>query len=218
MERKTAKELGLAGIPETLCLLWTKGVHREENSERVGLEISGKLMVNGKIESTKKYRLNSVNVVEDLDLPEQSLPLNALRSRYKHLNEIPIVGYEKVTPTILIGIKHARLAVLLEAVEGGENDPIATRSRLGWQIYGTTKGNTRGHLNVHHVKKCPCQERDDEVHKLVKDYFTVENFGVVANAASLDSKENERALKMMKECTIRTGNRFETRLLWKNDA
>ncbi|KAJ6639791.1 Transposable element P transposase [Pseudolycoriella hygida] len=112
-------------------------------------------------------------------------------------------------------IRNARLAVPLETIEGEVNDPIATRSRPGWQVYGSTKENYRGFLNVHRVDKRPCQEKDNDLHTRVKEHFTVENFGVVANSANWDSKENVKALKMMEENTIRKCDRFETKLLWK---
>lgn len=215
MERHVADKLGISGTPETICLLWTNNVHRQEESEVVNLKIAGVTSESGKRPSVK-YELENVHVVQDLNLPEQSLPLDTFKQRYEHLRNIPIVGYENITPTMLIGIKHARLAVPLETVEGKGNDPIATRSRLGWSVYGPLSNTSIGY--AHRIAKCSCIDRDDETHKMIKDHFTIENFGVVENAATLDSKENDRALLMMKNGTIRKGNRFETGLLWKNEA
>lgn len=217
IERKMTDQLELSGIPENICLLWTKNIHRQENSESVKLEIAGDFSDDNK-ETALRYTLNGVNVVDELNLPEQSLPVNQLKARYQHLRNIPIKGYEQVIPTILIGIKHAKLAVPLKTVEGNDDEPIATKSRLGWSIYGPVKNSSTGYVNSHRVARCPCQDRDDEMHKMIKDHFTVENFGVVANSINLDSKENEKATKMLEELTVRKGNRFETGLLWKNEV
>ena len=201
MERNVADKLGISGTPETICLLWTNNVHRQEESEVVNLKIAGVTSESSKRPSVK-YELENFHVVQDLNLPEQSLPLDTFRQRYEHLRNIPIVGYENITPTLLIGIKHARLAVPLETVEGKGNDPIATRSRLGWSVYGPLSNTSIDYVNAHRIAKCSCIDRDDETHKMIKDHFTIENFGVVENAASLDSKENDRALLMMKNGTI----------------
>lgn len=181
------------------------------------MEISGHLDKDN-TEPTLRYSLNGVNVVDELNLPEQSLPINELKRVYKLLRSIPISGYERVVPTLLIGVKHAKLAVPIKSVEGNNDEPIATKSRLGWSIYGPTNNNSIGYVNSHRVSNCICQNRDDEIHKLVKDDFTIENFGVAASSVSLESKENDRALKMLERLTIRKGNHFETGLfLWKNE-
>lgn len=212
LERNIAEALKLSGMPERICLLWTKKVHRQEESEIVTLEISGMH------EPSVRHVLKNVNVVDDLDLPDQSLSLEELRRRYKYLNEIPLVGYENARPTILIGLKHARVAVPLETIEGGVDEPIATRSRLGWALHGPLNNSSTGFLNHHRVKGCPCRERDDEMHKLIKDHFTIENFGVLANNACEDSKENAKALELLKKFSVRKDNRYESRLLWKNES
>lgn len=200
-----------------IYLLWTKNIHLQKESEIVNLEISGHLDKDN-TEPTLRYSLNGVNVVDELNLPEQSLPINELKRVYKLLRSIPISGYERVVTTLLIGVKHAKLAVPIKSVEGNNDEPIATKSRLGWSIYGPTNNNSTGYVNSHRVSNCICQNRDDEIHKLVKDDFTIENFGVAASSVSLESKENDRALKMLERLTIRKGNHFETGLfLWKNE-
>lgn len=71
-----------------------------------------------------------------------------------------------------------------------------------------------------------CDERelgqlqtDEELHRIVKEHFSLENFGVKINSEfNLNSKENERALKILKENTKRVDGRFETALLWRYDS
>lgn len=71
-------------------------------------------------------------------------------------------------------------------------------------------------VNSHRVK-CPCQHKfDEELHRLVKEYYTVENFGVQVNTKlNFCSKGDERALDLLKKHTKRVGNRYETALLWQ---
>lgn len=188
MERQIANELGLSGVPENICMLWTKKVHRQETSEVVNFEISGEYSGTSK-DSPAKYSMNSVNVVDELNLPEQSLNIDQLKQRFDHLRNLPIQGFEKAVPTLLIGVKHAKLAVPLKTIESNSDGPIATKSRLGWSVHGSTSSSSKGYVNTHGVSKCPCHDRDEDIHKQIKDHFTVENFGVVASDASLDSKK-----------------------------
>lgn len=67
MERETANQLRVKGTAETICLLWTNGVHRQEDTENVNIEISGTN------EFDTRHQLRSVNVVEDLGLAAQSV-------------------------------------------------------------------------------------------------------------------------------------------------
>lgn len=213
MEKSIANELKAEGTTETICLLWTSGIHRQEETSKVNLEISGV----EKGDST--YQLRSVNVVEDLGLSPQSVDPESLANRFAYLRGLPLPKYCNAVPTILIGMKHIRLSTPLETIEGKDNQPMASRSRLGWSVYGPTGGSqTLNYANHHKVMKCPCSDRDDDLHNIVKEHFTIENFGVSINSTNMESKENQKALEMLKQFTVRKGDRFETRLLWKNDA
>lgn len=213
MEEETANKLNVEGTTETICLLWTSGVHRQEESLNVDLEISG--TSNG----DATYPMRSVNVVKELGLSPQSVDPEDLSKRFAHLKGLPLPKYCNAVPTILIGVKHIRLSTPLESVEGEDNQPIASRSRLGWTVYGPTGGTgSFNYVNHHKIQKCPCSDRDDNLHDLIKEHFSIDNFGVSINSMNTESKENQRALEMLKKFTVRKENRFETRLLWKNDA
>jgi hypothetical protein len=59
-------------------------------------------------------------------------------------------------------------------------------------------------------------EEHDELHEMVKRYFTIESLGVKA-VENRRSKEDIRALQIMEETTRRVGESRETGLLWKED-
>lgn len=194
MEKETAKQLNVEGTAETICLLWTSGIHRQEETIKVNVKISGLH------DTDVKHQLRSVNVVEDLGLTPQSVDPEMLERKFKHLRGLPLNKYTNAIPTILIGLRHIRLSTPLETIEGNENEPIASRSRLGWSVYGPIDGVAAfSYANHHKVSKCPCSDRDDDLHKIVKDHFTIENFGVSINSMNMESKENEKALEMLKK-------------------
>jgi hypothetical protein len=60
-----------------------------------------------------------------------------------------------------------------------------------------------------------CESGDDELHQLVKESFTTENFGVKLTQTSIRSREDLRAEAILKETTKSIGHRYETGLLWK---
>lgn len=65
-------KLNLKGVPESICLLCTKEIRRQDESENVDIEISG---MN---EPSVRYP-KSVNLVESLNLPEQSLQVDEMK-------------------------------------------------------------------------------------------------------------------------------------------
>lgn len=130
LDKATADELEVEGENESICLLWTSGIHRKEETKNVAVEISDT------DSAGVKHEICSVNVVDDLGLSPQTVDPDDLRSKFRYLKGIPLPKYVNAIPTILIGMKHIRLTTPLETVEGQENQPIASRSRLGWTVYG----------------------------------------------------------------------------------
>lgn len=133
-----ARELGVKGEVYPLCLQWTGDVERsEDKSQLIRLEISGR-------GSSKRHVLESAHTVEKLCLPNQSLPFNQLSEKFPYLRGLPIEGYSNVTPTILIGVDNAHLKIPLKIREGQIGQPAATKTRLGWTVYGKIPGEAVG--------------------------------------------------------------------------
>ncbi len=216
VEQSSADELGVSGTKEEICLLWTENIHRKEEAQRISIEISGIS------DSCRRYPLNGIRAVKSLQLPPQTLNLQDLRRQFPHLAKLPMDNYKNAVPGILIASDLPKLGIQLDVVEG-ENfvEPIAQRTRLGWSVYGPNGGQTESfHVNNHHIiRVCPHHNQfDQEIHQQVKEYFSIENFGVRANSKTeLESKDNQRAIEMLKNLTKFVDGRYETGLLWKND-
>lgn len=131
LEESLAQRLNLTGEKRPLKLQWTSGTCRHEDSAvRVNLDVSGTS------HDSKKYHLSGVYTVKNMKLPSQSLSVSDLRAKYNHLKDVPAESYEAVQPRILIGIDNIRLTHTLDSREGKEHEPIATKTRLGWTIFG----------------------------------------------------------------------------------
>lgn len=210
MEDCLADELNLVGKHQPLHLKWTGNAHRSENESRVvSVEISGTS------NSSKKFTIPIIRTVKSLSLPIQSLDMKQLTSRFPYLRGYPIQSYEKAIPRVLIGLDNLKLAIPLKVVEGGEGDPVATKTRLGWIAYGPSvqigTGESAFVFNSFH--ECECKRDSDEsLQRMMKEYFSLDSLGVTDPSKSIQSKDGERACHILETQTVRHGNRFETGL------
>lgn len=202
LDEDTANGLGLEGRPETLKLLWTQDISKATNTKIVQLEING---IN-----QKRFALKGVRTVKNLQLPMQSLDFGSMEKKYPYLKDLPIKNYSAAKPTILIGIKHSHLLVPLQTVIGGEHEPIALRTKLGWIMFGNAVSQIDNEyaMMIH---------QDDEMREMMKQHFSVEDFGVKIVNETVESVETERSKEILKNTLKRSGDRYEVGLLWKYD-
>lgn len=165
----------------------------------------------------KQFKLNNVRTVRDLGLLSQSLSVDEYKKHFTNLKNLPIKSYDNVTPKVLIGLNNWYLGAPLKLVEGTPHEPIATKTRLEWCVYGMVGEQTNNNAIYHHrINVCSCERQLEELHNQVKRYFEIETAGINKRDTVM-SAEEERALQIMKNTTVRVGDRFETGLLWKKD-
>ncbi|XP_065073988.1 uncharacterized protein LOC135698054 [Ochlerotatus camptorhynchus] len=206
IEKSLADEVGLKGSPDPLHLRWTGNVSRvEEQSCMVKLEISGK---------QKKRRFNVVNArtVEELELPVQSINPDELINNFPYLKGLNIDGYDEARPQLLIGLENLYLSTPLKIREGARGQPIATKTRLGWCVYGGASTKPDDFRGVFHVSR---MTEDRQLHDLVKQYFLTDSLGVTPLTTELESAEDKRARQILESTTRRVPGGFETGLVWR---
>ncbi|XP_062708631.1 uncharacterized protein LOC134288289 [Aedes albopictus] len=212
LDQDLADELGLEGVEHPLSLRWTGGTERFEKHSRV-INVS----IAGQHDGARKFNLDAVRTVKELQLPYQTLDMDEMRRQYPHLRSVPIESYERVRPRILIGMKHIHVSLVLKGLEGKLDEPIATKTRLGWTVCGVSCENTASSL-VHfsyHVKSN--ETSDEDLHQTMKEYFALDSLGVMKPSQALLSSDDQRACKLLESSTVYNGNRYETGLLWRND-
>ncbi|XP_055622592.1 uncharacterized protein LOC129766151 [Toxorhynchites rutilus septentrionalis] len=165
--------------------------------------VADRLNVSGILEPlTLKWTGNvtRTRTVSRLVLPTQSLKYEDLANRYPHLRELPIEAYELVCPQILIGLDNLRLCIPLKLREGGLRDPIGAKCRLGWSIYGCVPNspNQSAILDLHIGA---VSDSDRELNEQLRDYFTLEDIGVVGLREPLESTDEKRARQLLEETT-----------------
>ncbi|XP_055622973.1 uncharacterized protein LOC129766466 [Toxorhynchites rutilus septentrionalis] len=206
LEEEIAAQLGISGEPDVLWLSWTGKIGRQEKaSQRVSIQIAG-------FGARKTHCLENVRTVRELGLPLQTMDYTHLSKTFPHLRGLPITNYTNVRPGMIIGLEHVRLLTTLKLREGGCNDPVAVKTRLGWCVYGryTGGGNPVEHLNVH----ISGDVSNNQLHDTMKKFFLIEEAAV---SIKLESASDRRALEILEQTTVRRENRYETGLLWKVD-
>ncbi|XP_070075655.1 uncharacterized protein [Drosophila takahashii] len=205
--------LGVKGQRQPLCMQWTAGMHRyEDESVRVDLQISGAGM-------TKVYNLRDVHSVKALGLPAQTLDVDHLKNKYKHLGHLPLGGYAGAQPRLLIGLNNCGLGRALRTREGSLEEPIAEKTRLGWTVKGGgTTSSTDAEIRRYHVFQiCVCEEDNNkEILRLLRQHLWSEQevgYGVECKSQSDDDL---LAVRQLEANTMRVEGRFETSLLWRH--
>lgn len=215
IDRGLAKELGLRGKRETLELQWLNDVKKSEQSEVVDVTISGEDL------NAVKYKMSKVYVSSNLSLPQQSFSKSDVLSS-QNLSKFPVRDYSRVQPKIVISLNHAFLTVPVEIPRSlGDSGPISVKTRLGWLVYGPSSAREdRSMKRVLHCRRSVAydDEKLNEMHTMMKQYFELETFGVKADLKPLTSSADERAMLTLKSTTKRIGNRYESGLIWKENV
>lgn len=208
IDQVLADELGVDGDKEPLTLKWTNNQKRIENSSRsITINIRG-------IHESNTYRLAEVRTIKDLQLPYQHMAKREMQS-YPHLKEVPVNYFPNVRPQILIGLDQHQLLTAQETIEGAWNEPVAIRTRLGWTIFGNSNVSSAAKMNF-----CETIENvtNNDLHDMVKHYFSFESLGVQIPKSEVESKDDARARAILKDTVQRMQDgRYEAGLLWSSD-
>lgn len=209
VEQAIVNALGVDGKTEPLCIQWTGGINKKfSDAQRVKINISG-------AGSNKQFCISNAYTVSNLGLPTQTLDFDDMMNKYEHFRGLPISSFECAIPGILIGLSNTHLLATLKLREGLPHEPIASKTRLGWAVYGNV---AEAETSFHHRQMHICAKTEDQdLHEYVRSFFSVESLGVVV-APEIEGLENQRARQILERTTVRTtSGRFKTGLLWKQD-
>jgi hypothetical protein len=131
MEEKLFHELHLEGTRRSLTLQWTGEMKKTEDSYLTSIALSGD-------KNRKLHKLTGVNTVKNLALPTQTVIAREMQERYRHLRDIPLSDIQNAKPQLLIGIRQAKLFVSRKVRAGGDDEPVAAKTDLGWIVFGNT--------------------------------------------------------------------------------
>lgn len=193
MDSAIVDRLGLQGKPELIRLKWTQGIVREQHALKTSISISN-------TNKQEKFNLDDIFAVDNLDLPSQSLDAAALKSAYPHLREAPIKDMINVKPMLLIGLSHTSYLAGLKCYIGGDQDPVAQETKLGWVVYGNSAPKIVDRRSIE-------SHSSDIAQDFKRPIIDVENFANANRPTTLAvSSETSGACK---SALIRTANVIE---------
>ncbi|XP_058825736.1 uncharacterized protein LOC131685801 [Topomyia yanbarensis] len=204
-----ARRLKAEGTLEPLIVTWTGNINRFENdSRKVELMMSAK-------GSKEKFPLFNTRTVSELVLPKQNVRFADVVKKYSHLSGVPVRDYPSGKPRILLGLDNVHLFAPLESRVGKPNEPIAVRSKIGWTVYGSEnrRPSAYTYLNLHSIVPASNQG----LHDMMREQYMLDETAI-ATFAVPEPVEEKRAREMLETTTKRVGDRFETGLLWREDA
>lgn len=70
-----------------------------------------------------------------------------MKRRFGYLSTIPIESYELTQPKILLSLKEFKLLLSKQPPTFSMKGPIATKTKLGWMIFGPVDSNDRSDIN-----------------------------------------------------------------------
>ncbi|XP_014676487.1 PREDICTED: uncharacterized protein LOC106816401 [Priapulus caudatus] len=108
------------------------GDHVEEEVTVVDLDV-------GTLNSGKTFRLTDVISREKLNVSLDNGVTSSDIRHMLHLRDVTLVNVDVYQVDLIIGSDHAHLLIDVETRSGKEGEPIATRTPLGWAMFGPTK-------------------------------------------------------------------------------
>ncbi|KAL0199202.1 hypothetical protein M9458_007742, partial [Cirrhinus mrigala] len=210
------KHLHLEGPEEVLALRTIRHDLVQLRGTTVSFEVSALSHLN------VKHQIQNAFTAADLNLAEQSCPVDALKRKYGHLRDIPLQTFIKVQPLLLIGSDYPQLITPNCPIRMGPlGSPIAVHTLLGWTIQGPTtflQQPSNVSSCLHTTLLSPTQELRQNVERLWQlDILPLRNEKEVVR-----SRQDKAALALLEQKTVRVTvdgvNRYATPLLRKGDS
>lgn len=201
-----ADKVGLQGPVDPLRIEAINEMKTAETaSRRVSLTLRGP---NNREERIQARTVRNLRVSPQEVTKQQLLECEHLRDMQD------ILAYANAKPGILIGQDNWHLLLATKTKKGNKNQPVASLTPLGWVLHGSyTRTLGRDFHRVHHLAE---QEKEDELHEMMKQYFAMDALCITPKKPQSDPEE--QALRILEKNTSRTEDgRFQTGLLWRKE-
>ncbi|XP_074035236.1 uncharacterized protein [Leptinotarsa decemlineata] len=210
IDEEFANYLGLDGPIQSLSLQWTNDdlFHQQNDSKVVSFTISSK-------DNGPNFQMRHVRTTK-LSLHSQTVDFDKIRMKYPYIQD-KISPLKDAQPRILIGQDNWPLLVNRKLISGPWNGPALSKTLLGWVIHGNLDVSSNEHIVCHISTHDLRNEKDDLdiLHEMVKENWKLET--VQSMSDKVLSIEDKRAQHILDTTMKRSGERFETGLLWKKD-
>ncbi|XP_047985751.1 uncharacterized protein LOC125225979 [Leguminivora glycinivorella] len=203
IDQDVADEIGAVGQDEPLCI---RGIQRLKLS-------SVTQTVKAKVSPARgglTYDI-SLKTVDGLGIRSQSLNKKRLLE-YEHLADLGDECYTGMgVPQMLIGGDFSHLINPTEVRQGGEDEPCAVKTSLGWVFFGRMPRYVPNNEQV----VMHCHSDDSDLVEQVKKHWAVEALGITAKDNI--RPDDQRAIDTFERTVKKVGQRYEVGQLWAAD-
>ncbi len=208
-----AQKLNLKSEEEELSI---RTIHQEV-SRLQGSKVS--FSISPEAQPHKTYHIKQAFTTNHLGLAQQSYPMEALVSKYKHLKGLPIQSFDKIHPLLLIGADQPHLITPIEPVNlGPPGGPAAIKTRLGWTLQGPAK-LLLNPLYPQQVLLTSLSSKQTELMRNVAKLWELDILPYRNEKQVTRSREDQVALEILNQGTVRVDingiQRYATPLLRK---
>lgn len=208
IDSEVARRIGAIGPVESIKVDGVAGMSTHKPIQQVSFSIKGK-------NCSDAFSVTNAKAIDTLTLFTQTITRDDLYQCSHLINLIDELTLVDATPKILLGADHWYLTVSRDLREGSKNQPVATRTALGWVLHGKCGRWTKPFHFANHV--CLDDNNDFHLDSLIKDYFRLDAIGI-SNLENSCSKQDQYALEILESTAKRLpSGRFEVGLLWRND-
>ena len=133
-------------------------------------------------------------------------------SEWGHLSQVTIPRLADNQVRVIIGTNVPHAFLPHESVHGGESDPVAIRTPLGWSLMGPLGGRV-----VNYNLFAATEPTNGALQGQLDQMFALEMFCVAGNKDTF-SKTDRAALALMDEATCLKAGHYEVPMLWRTDC
>ncbi|XP_045034560.1 uncharacterized protein LOC123475636 [Daphnia magna] len=202
------RRLRLAGQRQTLFV----GGVGEESSVHVNSEY---------IELQLRTSSGEIVPIQGSTIPSITKPVavmawEKLRGRWNHFADLPPLRDCGGRVDILIGLDHAALITASESRFGKDDEPTASKTRLGWTLQGAvvTSGGP-DIVRIHHVQTSA--DPTLQLAEQVRRFCDTESYGTEFKSECM-SAEHQRAVTKLETETEKLSVGYAAPVLWIDDA
>lgn len=211
-----AQQLEVTGTPEDITLRTIRQDIQVLHGASVSFEISSAH------QPKKYYKITNAFTAQRLGLAEHSYPVTTLKKKYKHLANLPLQAFNRVSPLLLIGADHPHLLCPIEQVHlGPPGGPAAIHTRLGWTLPGPTR-TLESQLQPQQILFTSLSPEASELKRNVEKLWQVDIHSFKNEKEVTRSREDTEALNLLqvktKRVEVNGTLRYATPLLRKKDS
>ncbi|XP_045022777.1 uncharacterized protein LOC116935689 [Daphnia magna] len=160
-------------------------------------------------------------IIAGLTIPQVARPTpivnwDELKQRWPHLADVPVMkSGGKID--VLLALDHSHLIAVLESRVGGDDEPFASRTRLGWIVRGLLGGDIGPmtarsyHLTATSREEGPAVQ--DSLDAEFRAFCETENFGTEFRGEGVSESE-QKAEKIVNEGLRKLEVGYEAPLTW----